>query len=161
MSLLKRDITEQLKIEDERRALEAQYQQAQKVESIGRLAGGVAHDLNNLLTPIIGYSEILSGQLQGGDDRKKQIDQVLQAGLLAQNLVRQLLAFSRKQALDYRLVNLNKIIDDFDKLLRSTIRENIDIKIIKHPKLPAVLADKGQIEQVIMNLAVNSQDANA
>ncbi len=156
---LKRDITEQLKIEDEKRALEAQYQQAQKVESIGRLAGGVAHDLNNLLTPIIGYSEILSGSFKGGDDRKKQIDQVLQAGLLAQNLVRQLLAFSRKQALDYRLVNLNKIIDDFDKLLRSTIRENIDIKIIKHPKLPAVLADKGQIEQVIMNLAVNSQDA--
>ena len=156
---LKRDITEQLKIEDEKRALEAQYQQAQKVESIGRLAGGVAHDLNNLLTPIIGYSEILSGSFNGGDDRKKQIEQVLQAGLLAQNLVRQLLAFSRKQALDYRLVNLNKIIDDFDKLLRSTIRENIDIKIIKHPELPAVLADKGQIEQVIMNLAVNSQDA--
>lgn len=143
----------------EKARIEEQFQQTRKVESLGRLAGGVAHDLNNLLTPILGYSEILITKL--GDDEKKQnqVNQIYKAGIKAKKLVKQLLVFNRKQSLEKKPIDLNDVVDSFKKLLRRTIREDIAIKIIPSPVQPVVLADQGQIEQVIMNLAVNAQDA--
>jgi signal transduction histidine kinase/ActR/RegA family two-component response regulator len=150
--IMRHDLEEKAKLED-------QYQQAQKVESIGRLAGGVAHDLNNLLTPILGYSEILMKNLDNDEFKKRQVNQIYQAGSKAKDLVHQLLAFSRKQELQYKPLDLNQVIFSFEKLLKRTIRENIDIQIKKSLKTPLVIADPGQIEQVIMNLSVNAQDA--
>ncbi len=146
------DVSEQMK-------LEAQLQQAQKMESVGRLAGGVAHDLNNLLSPILGYSEMLQNALSPEDVRRESVEQILRAGLRARDLVRQLLAFSRKQTLEYKPVDMNQAVTGFEKLLRRTIREDIEIKIITAPDIRIVMADIAQIEQVIMNLAVNAQDA--
>jgi PAS domain S-box-containing protein len=154
-----RDITEELKREREADLLETQYNQAQKLESLGRLVGGVAHDLNNLLSPILGYAEILREDLGSGDRRRDSVDEVLHAGLAARDLVRQLLAFSRKQALEYRPVDMNVALTSFENLLRRTIREDIEIEIVLSAGIPIVMADIGQIEQVIMNLVVNAQDA--
>ncbi len=141
------------------RKLEEQLMQAQKIESIGRLAGGVAHDLNNLLTPILAYGEMLSDEFSDDDARKHRTDQIVQAGLRARDLVQQLLAFSRKQTLEYKLVDMNNVVANFEKLVRRTIREDVDIKIILAPGISTVMADVGQIGQVIMNLAVNAADA--
>ncbi len=143
----------------DRKQLEAQFLQAQKMEAIGRLAGGVAHDLNNLLSPILGYGEMLLNDLKLDDTKRKQVDQIVQAGIRARDLVRQLLAFSRKQALAYKSIDLNKTIFEFQKLLRRTIREDIEIKIVPKQDIRPIKADIGQIEQVIMNLAVNAADA--
>ena len=154
-----RDITERKRAEEEKSRLEEQYHQAQKVESIGRLAGGVAHDLNNLLSPILGYSEILLDDLGADDTRREYVDEILRSGLRARDLVGQLLAFGRKQTLEYKPLNLNKTVSGFEKLLQRTIREDIEIAILLSPDIPIVMADIGQIEQVIMNLAVNAADA--
>jgi len=153
------DITEFKRAESEKAQLEVQYHQAQKVESIGRLAGGVAHDLNNLLSPILGYSEMLRDDLDLGDARRDSMDEIISAGLRARDLVRQLLAFSRKQILEFRPVNLNKVATGLEKLLQHTIREDIEMEFDLTPGLGVVLADIGQIEQVIMNLSVNAADA--
>ncbi len=147
-----RDITETKKLEE-------QLMQSQKIESIGRLAGGVAHDLNNLLTPILAYSEMLTDSFGFNDNRKHKIEQIFRAGLKARDLVQQLLAFSRKQTLAYKPVDMNKVVSGFGKLLRHTIREDIDIDIILSSDVETVMADIGQVEQVIMNLAVNAADA--
>jgi len=141
------------------RHLEEQSRQAQKEESIGRLAGGVAHDLNNLLTPVIGYSEMVLDELAPEDRRREAVDQILKAGFRARNLVRQLLAFSRKQTLEYKPVDMNLAVAGFHKLLHRTIRESITIEIEAADRLQPVMADLGQIEQVILNLAINAQDA--
>ena len=154
-----RDITARKQAEEERVKLESQLTHAQKIEAIGRLAGGVAHDLNNLLSPILGYGELLLANMTAGDPRKKQIEQILKAGTGARDLVQQLLAFGRKQALQYKPMDLNETLAGFEKLLRRTIREDIEIDIIRAPHLPLIMADIGQIEQVIMNLAVNAADA--
>ncbi len=154
-----RDITGRKNAEKEKAVIEEQYRQAQKVEAIGRLAGGVAHDLNNLLTPIIGYGELLFDSLDLNDSGKKKIEHILQAGLKAKDLVHQLLAFSRKQTLEYRPVDMNKAVAGFETLLKRTIREDIEIRIILSPDIPTIMADIGQIQQVIMNLAVNASDA--
>ena len=153
------DITDRRQAEEEKAQLEDQYHQAQKVESIGRLAGGVAHDLNNLLTPIIGYSEMLMDDLDFEDENRESVNEILCAGFRARDLVRQLLAFSRKQTLEYRPMNINQALNGFEKLLRCTIREDIAIKFILSPDIRTIMADIGQIEQVIMNLSVNAQDA--
>lgn len=145
------ELAEKAKIED-------QLQQTQKVESIGRLAGGVAHDLNNLLTPILGYSEILQNKLTD-ETKKKYVNQIYRAGEKAKDLVQQLLAFSRKQELVYKPLDLNKIIRSFEPLLERTIREDIHIELIESESAPIIMADSGQIEQVILNLSVNAQDA--
>jgi PAS domain S-box-containing protein len=139
--------------------LEEQYRQAQKLESIGRLAGGVAHDLNNLLSPILGYGELLLEDLSPEDPRREGADQIVKAGHRAADLVRQLLAFSRKQTLEFKQIDLNNLLADFQKLLRRTIRENIAIDLQPRPFIPLIRGDIGQMEQVIMNLAVNAQDA--
>lgn len=153
------DITQIKKQEQERKQLEQQLQQAQKMESIGRLAGGVAHDLNNILTPILGYSELLDNSFTDGDERKNLVKNIIDSGDRAKNIVSQLLAFSRKQSLEVKSVDLNDIIKRFKKLLRRTIKENIDINLNLDRSIPKIEADVGQIEQVIMNLCVNAQDA--
>ena len=153
------DITERRRAEKENARLEEQYRQAQKVEAIGRLASGVAHDLNNLLTPILGYGELLVDDFGSDDPRRGNIEQIMKAGNRAKDLVRQLLSFARKQALEYKSVNINMIIEGFDKLLRRILREDIVLEIIPSPGISTVMADIGQIEQVIMNLAINAQDA--
>lgn len=149
---ISQDITDEL-------AMEAQLIQAQKMEAVGRLAGGVAHDLNNLLSPILGYSEMLLDDFSPNDSRHEFMDEIMHAGLRARDLVRQLLAFSRKQDLAFQPVNINKTISDFEKLLRRTIPEDIAIKVVPAADLRIVMADVGQMEQVIMNLAVNAADA--
>ena len=147
-----RDITD-------RQRMESQLLQAQKMEAIGRLAGGIAHDLNNMLSPILGYAELMILESANSDNCKAMSKQIFQAGQKARNLVHQLLAYSRKQTLEYRSLNLNTIIKDFEKLLRRTIREDIHLQINTFSALPAIKADQGQIEQVVMNLCVNAQDA--
>jgi PAS domain S-box-containing protein len=153
------DISDRKRQEEERQKMTDQLRQAQRIESIGRLAGGVAHDLNNMLAPIIGYSELLLEDFKPTDNRRDSMNQILGASFRARDLVHQLLAFSRKQTLEYKPANLNKVLTNFEKLLRRTIREDIDIEIIASPAEPVVMADVGQIEQVVMNLAVNAQDA--
>lgn len=146
------DVTEQIE-------LEKQLIQVRKMEAIGGLAGGVAHDFNNLLTPIIGYSEILLGDTSPESERYIALRSILDAGMKARGIVRQLLAFSRKQTLEVKTVDLNTIITGFLSLLQRTIREDIQIRQELAPSLPPINADTGQIEQVIMNLAINAQDA--
>ncbi len=153
------DLTERKAAEEEKACLESQIHQVQKLDSIGRLAGGVAHDLNNMLSPILGYGELLLDDFSPDDQRRENIDQILGAGYRARDLVRQLLAFSRKQTLEYKTLNLNKTIRDFESLLRRTIREDIDLEIISSPDIRTITADIGQIMQVIMNLSLNAQDA--
>ncbi len=153
------DISDREREEAEKRKIADQFRQAQKMESIGRLAGGIAHDLNNLLSPIIGYCELLLCNFDPQDRKRESVNQMLGAGLRAKNLVHQLLAFGRKQKLENRPVNLNHVLADFEKLLRRTIRENVEIDFIISPVDLIVMADIGQVEQVIMNLSVNAQDA--
>jgi PAS domain S-box-containing protein len=147
-----RDVTDQ-------KVLEEQLRQAQKMESIGRLSGGVAHDLNNLLSPILGFGEILSEVRCDDEERMEYAGEVVKAASRARDLVRQLLAFSRKQTLSFTAVDLNTILLDFESLLRRTIREDVEIRLRPEPDLPAIEADVQQLEQVVMNLAVNAQDA--
>ncbi|MEJ2640220.1 MAG: ATP-binding protein [Desulfosarcinaceae bacterium] len=139
--------------------LERKLHQSQRLESIGRLAGGVAHDLNNLLFPILGYAEMLIEDFRGNDALCGPITEILKAGQRARDLTAQLLAFSRKQALEFRPIELNRLLQRFEKLLRRTIRENIEIQMKLDPEPPLIIGDRGQLEQVIMNLAVNAQDA--
>ena len=139
--------------------LEIQLFQARKLEAVGSLAGGVAHDFNNLLSPILGYSELLLHDLDPEDLRRDSVEQIHKAGIRARDVVRQLLAFSRKQTLEFKTVDLNKIISDFYDLLRRSIREDIVIDNLPDPAIPLINADPGQVEQVVMNLAVNAQDA--
>ncbi len=149
---LVRDITE-------RKDLEDRFRQSQKMEAIGVLAGGIAHDFNNLLTAINGYSDLVLKQLRPDDPIKGQITEIKNAGDRAASLTSQLLAFSRKQILKPRVHNLNSVITEIEKMLQRIIRENIELKTKLAPELGNIKADPGQIEQVIMNLAVNARDA--
>ncbi len=154
-----RDITGRRLAEQERASLEKQLFQSQKLESIGRLAGGVAHDLNNLLTPILGYSEILGNKLPPEDERRQHLDVMHGAALKARDLIRQLLAFSSSQALEFRMLDLNAVLRDFGPLLRRTIRANVGISSRFCDKALSMVGDPGQIEQIIMNLAINADDS--
>ena len=149
---VKKDITEQ-------KALEAQLQQSQKMEAIGLLAGGVAHDFNNLLTIINGYSGIILADLDRSNPIFNKVQQILAAGDRAASLTRQLLAFSRKQVMQPEILNINNQISRMEVLLRRLIGEDIDLVMIYSEQLKRVKADRGQIEQVIMNLVVNARDA--
>jgi two-component system cell cycle sensor histidine kinase/response regulator CckA len=153
------DISERKKALKENEKLQAQLIQAQKLESLGRLAGGVAHDLNNMLSPILGYCEMLMADVGLNENHHNKLQSILKAGLSARTLVGQLLAFSRKQKLKFEIVDVDDILFGFEKLLRRTIRENIDLKIINSPEIKTVMADIGQLEQIIMNLCVNASDA--
>jgi two-component system cell cycle sensor histidine kinase/response regulator CckA len=143
----------------ERRMLEAQLRQAQKMESVGRLAGGVAHDFNNMLGVILGYSEVLEDRLEQNPELRKHAEQIKKAGLHAASLTRQLLAFSRQQVLEPKVLNLNTVVAEMEKMLRRLIGEDIELATALDPQLGQVKADEGQIAQVIMNLAVNARDA--
>jgi PAS domain S-box-containing protein len=143
----------------ERRALEAQLRQAQKMEAVGRLAGGVAHDFNNLLTVICGYSALQIERTAPSDPVHHEAEQIKSAGDRAAALTKQLLAFSRQQVLQPRPLNLNDTIRNIDKMLRRLIGEDIEIVTVLAPDLGTVEADPGQMDQVLINLAVNSRDA--
>ena len=153
------DITDQKSAEEEKVKLELLLRQSQKLEAIGQLAGGVAHDLNNLLTPILGYSELLFFDKSIDDNAKKKLTIMSKAATGAKDLVNQLLAFSRKQILEYRPLDINLILDNFESLIRRTVREDIEIRITKSAQMLQVLADQSQIEQVLLNLVVNASDA--
>src|ERR1019366_3172224 len=143
----------------ETRTLELQFRQAQKMEAIGRLAGGIAHDFNNLLMVISGYSEFLLERL-GPDPRLRgPAQEISNATQRATSLTRQLLAFSRKQMLAPKVLDLNEVVAENLKMLTRMIGEDIDLVMVPGPALGAVRADPGQIDQVIMNLAVNARDA--
>jgi two-component system cell cycle sensor histidine kinase/response regulator CckA len=147
-----RDVTE-------RKSLEAQLRQSQKMEAVGQLAGGVAHDFNNLLTAIIGYSELALRGLQPGDPLRQSIVEIKKAGDRAASLTRRLLAFSRKQVLQPKIFDLNLVVSDMEKMLHRIIGEHIELQTILEPEIGSIKADPGQIEQVVMNLAVNARDA--
>ncbi len=149
---VKRDLTDETR-------LERQLFQAQKMEAVGRLAGGVAHDFNNLLGVITGYGEIVHRQLPGADPLKGKVEQILKAAERAAGLTRQLLAFGRKQVLQPEILDLNAAVSDMEKMLRRLIGEDVELSTRLEPRLGNVRADPGQIEQVLMNLAVNARDA--
>jgi two-component system cell cycle sensor histidine kinase/response regulator CckA len=147
-----RDVTE-------KRRMDQQLRQAQKMEAVGRLAGGIAHDFNNLLGVIIGYSEILQDGLSQNDPLSPKAAAIKKAGLHAASLTRQLLAFSRKQVQDPIVLNLNAAVTDTLKMLQRLIGENVETSAVLAQELGSIMADQGQIEQVIMNLALNARDA--
>ncbi len=143
----------------ERKQLEEQFRQAQKMEAVGRLAGGVAHDFNNLLTVINGYSQLLADRHDPGDPLHGYAEEIQKAGDRAASLTRQLLAFSRKQVLTPQVLELNAVVANMEKMLRRLIGEDIQLEIARGVQLACVKADPGQLEQILMNLAVNSRDA--
>ncbi|MCF8144678.1 MAG: response regulator [Deltaproteobacteria bacterium] len=153
------DITERKQDESEREELQAQLLQAQKLEAVGRLAGGVAHDFNNLLTVILGYGEMALQDLHPDHPHHSLLSQIRDAGNRASNLTRQLLAFSRKQVLEMQVVDINGVVRGFEKLMRRVIGEDVQLKMSVHGGPVRVKADVSQLEQVLMNLAVNARDA--
>lgn len=142
-----------------RKALESELRQAQKMESVGQLAGGVAHDFNNLLTVITGRTEFLIGAANLDPEQETDLEEIKKAAERAAELTRQLLAFSRKQLLQPRVVDLNRTLDEVEPLLRRLIGEDIQIRIIHGAALGAITADPGQLQQILINLAVNARDA--
>jgi PAS domain S-box-containing protein len=149
---IKRDITERLQ-------LEAQFRQAQKMESVGHLASGIAHDFNNLLTVINGLSDLILEQIAQDDPVHADVQEIRHAGDRAATLTRQLLAFSRQQILAPQVMNINTVVAGMESLLRRLLDEDIDLVVVPAPGLGSVKADPGQIEQVVANLTVNARDA--
>jgi two-component system cell cycle sensor histidine kinase/response regulator CckA len=143
----------------ERRAMESQLRQGQKMEAVGRLAGGIAHDFNNLLGVISGYAELVSEQVGPAGEARNSVEQIRKAADRASSLTGQLLAFSRQQVLETMILDINAIVEDMAKMLPRLLGEDIELQVSLDPLLGSVKADQGQIEQVIMNLAVNARDA--
>jgi nitrogen-specific signal transduction histidine kinase len=143
----------------QRKLLEDELRQAQKMEAVGQLASGIAHDFNNALSVVIGYSDLLRMRLPGGDLAQKYVEQIATAGHRASALTRQLLAFSRKQVIQPVILDLNATTGEFEKMMRRLIAENIEITFKRSPDLGRVRMDPGQVEQILMNLAVNARDA--
>jgi len=143
----------------ERQRLQAELRQAQKMEAVGQLAGGVAHDFNNLLSIILSYSVLVAQTMAPDDPARADVDEIRLAGERGAALTRQLLAFSRQQVLQPQILNLNEIVGGMEKLLRRLIGEDVELLVHMTPGLDDVRVDPGQIEQVIMNLAVNARDA--
>ena len=152
LSTVARDVTES-------RHLEEMFRQAQKMEAVGQLAGGVAHDFNNLLGVILGYTGLVLERMGTTDSQRKDIGEIQKACVRASLLTRQLLAFSRKQVLQPKVLDLNAVVAGAEKLLQRLIGEDVELLVVMNPKLCRVKADPGQIEQIIMNLAVNARDA--
>ncbi len=152
VSTIARDITE-------RHRLQEQLHHSQKMEAVGRLAGGVAHDFNNLLSVIVGYTYLIQSNSDGNDSLRNSADQIMNAAKRASGLTRQLLAFSRRQVLRPEIVDLNSVVGALSEMLPRLVGEDVDVRIVKAPDLPPVKADPSQLEQVIMNLVVNARDA--
>jgi len=142
-----------------RRQLEGQLRQAQKMEAIGHLAGGVAHDFNNMLTAILGYCQLMLSQMRADDVLRSHIEQIQHASDRAAQLTRQLLAFGRKQVLNPRILDLNQVVEGLEPMLRRLIGEDINLSTVLAPDVGPVRADPGQIEQAVFNLIVNARDA--
>jgi two-component system cell cycle sensor histidine kinase/response regulator CckA len=157
--VLAHDVTEQKAAEEALRHSEEQLQQSQKLEAVGRLAGGLAHDFNNIMTAIGGYSDLVLRRLAEQDPLRRNIEEIKKAAQRAATLTHQLLAFSRKQVMQLRLLDLNSVVIDLESLLRRLIGEDIDLVIDLQPGLGPVRADPSQLGQVIMNLVVNARDA--
>jgi two-component system, cell cycle sensor histidine kinase and response regulator CckA len=153
------DVTERKQMEETLRNSEEQLRQSQKIEAIGRLAGGIAHDFNNLLTAIRGYSDLLLLRIDSSSPLRRDVEEIQKAGERATSLTRQLLAFSRKQVLQPKVLDLNTVVAGMDGMIRRLIGEDIDLVTVLKPGLWNVQADPGQVEQVIMNLIVNARDA--
>jgi len=143
----------------DRKQLEEQLLQSQKMEAVGQLAGGIAHDFNNILTAIVGYTDLLTAELGANSRQLEDLEEIRKAARRAAALTRQLLSFSRKQVLEPRIVDVNGVVMNLDKMLRSLISENIALKIQLADDLDAARVDPNQLEQVIMNLAINARDA--
>jgi len=157
--VLIQDITERKRLAAENEKLTVQFYQSQKMDSIGQLAGGIAHDFNNLLVPIIGYAELGMMNLPVHHGLYSNFLRIKEAADRAANLTRQILAFSRQQVLETRLLDLNEVITNFQKMLGRLLREDITLKIHLHPHLRPIKADWGQLEQVLLNLVINARDA--
>ena len=149
---VQRDVTERRRLEDELR-------HSQKMETVGQLAGGIAHDFNNLLTAILGYSQFVMDQVADHPGLASDVEEIQKAGERACHLTRQLLIFSRKQPVAPQIIDLNQIVSDLGKMLRRMIGEHVHLEILPEVSLGHIRVDPGQIEQVLMNLAVNAQDA--
>lgn len=154
-----RDIAERKRAEAERRRLETELAQLQRLESVGRLAGGVAHDFNNMLTPILSYAMMLRDDLPAEDERRVDLGEIVRSAERARDLVRQLLAFARRQNFELRPLDLNAMARGFERMLRRVLREDIDLRLDLAPVPVCISGDIGQIEQALMNLVVNAQDA--
>lgn len=150
---------EMLRTEEEKKKLEEQFIQAQKMEAVGQLAGGIAHDFNNLLSIIIGYVSILKEEMTATASTDEAVTEIYDAAIRATNLTRQLLAFSRKQMLEMQVVDVNVVIGSFEKLLRRTIGEDIQMRLNLTSKPVLIKADESQLEQILLNLVVNARDA--
>ena len=152
LNIYARDVTEQ-------RNLEQQLLQSQKMDAIGRLAGGVAHDFNNVLTAIIGYSDFLQMHLGKDDPLQQEVEEIRKAGQRAASLTQQLLAFSRRQIFQVKVLDLNAIVVGMEKMLRRLINESVSIDFVLDPALGMIRADASQMEQVLLNLVINASDA--
>jgi two-component system cell cycle sensor histidine kinase/response regulator CckA len=153
------DITRQKEAEEHRARLEEQLRQSAKMEAVGRLAGGIAHDFNNLLTAIQGYSELALSRFSADDRQRQDIEEIRRAADRAASLTRQLLAFGRRQMLQPKVLDLNHVVADMESMLQRLIGEDIELATELDSELGTVRADPGQIEQVLLNLAVNARDA--
>src|SRR6266705_1616415 len=143
----------------ERKQLEEQFHQAQKMEAVGRLAGGVAHDFNNLLTAILGSADLVLDSLAAGAPERDEVEEIRKAALRAADLTRQLLAFSRQQVIAPTVLNPNEVVANMDKLLRRLLGEDVDLRTVLTPEPGSIKADPSQLEQVVVNLALNARDA--